>query len=464
MILGQSAIAATSASKDGITWNFSSDRPVGQYCNGDWWVVGPVTITSITPESVTVSATDRLGNAIQWTKNGTMVNPPPSYVSAAQGFDSSIYNFAGWSPERNKAPSFTGQPLIVPAGTSVLSSVSKSTPCTNTSNPQLEVMAVLTVVSAPPPTGSFRPSVVGNDKTHFWNKNQLNYSILRKLIPVANTPTLPEVEGYFDKHWVTVHEGNSVQVISPIQNMPKYGRDQAHLVSVGLLSLNLNYTDTQKEKLDIRMVQYGIDIYGATKIGQIWTDGGGQNNGRKAPLLLAGMALNDMGMLEWANGSKRVTNKFGYPVQPFAEDSQTWVVGQSDVGRYVDNSDPARPRVTYDQTHVGMPEWGERHATFPQLDTSTWGVGTTYRWIGGAQLGCALAFRLMPNGMSAWNHPVFFDYGDRYWSIEKINPTWSAPNGINPFVWQMYQTYRSEVAIVAPSNRPVVPIGLTVVP
>ena len=47
--LGTPAFAASSLSQYGITWTFDRDRQVGQYVNGDWWVVGPVTIVNITP-------------------------------------------------------------------------------------------------------------------------------------------------------------------------------------------------------------------------------------------------------------------------------------------------------------------------------------------------------------------------------------------------------------------------------
>jgi len=36
-------------SQHGITWKFSEPARVGQFVNGDYYVVGPVTITSITP-------------------------------------------------------------------------------------------------------------------------------------------------------------------------------------------------------------------------------------------------------------------------------------------------------------------------------------------------------------------------------------------------------------------------------
>ena len=44
---------ASSISKDGITWTFSQAVPVGQFVNGDYYVVGPVTITAIDPAPTT---------------------------------------------------------------------------------------------------------------------------------------------------------------------------------------------------------------------------------------------------------------------------------------------------------------------------------------------------------------------------------------------------------------------------
>ena len=40
---------ATQVSQHGITWFLSTSREVGQFVNGDWWVVGPVTINSYSP-------------------------------------------------------------------------------------------------------------------------------------------------------------------------------------------------------------------------------------------------------------------------------------------------------------------------------------------------------------------------------------------------------------------------------
>jgi hypothetical protein len=96
---------------------------------------------------------------------------------------------------------------------------------------------------------------------------------------------------------------------------------------------------------------------------------------------------------------------------------------------------------------IGTPEWGEQHEAYPQRDASNWG-SASYRWIGGSQLGNALAIRLTTGGIPAWNRTVFFEYLDRYWEIEKQSPTWSGTNGISSFVHQMWTAYRNGGGII----------------
>lgn len=413
--------AATSVTQFGITWNFSQDRPTGQYANGDWWVVGPVTITSITPNSVTDGA--------GWTKNGTMINPA---VSPVQGFDSSIrYTGASWNPALNVSPGFTGNPLQIQTAASVVSTISRNTPGDASTRPQITDAAVLTVVTSAPAAGAFRPPIVGTDKTSRWNKSDLRFGILQKLAPVAATPALATVERNFERPWFAQMEGSPARYIAPYNNMPEYGRDQAQMLSLGLLSLHLNYTDAQKEKLYIRLVQYGIDIYGSVRGGMVYLDYGGLNAGRKAPLVLAGLALNDSDLLRYADATKHFV---------FQEDRQTFFVTQADVGRAM-LQEASKPRETYLQQHVGMPEWGESHTKQINRDDSRWGAAF-YRWAGGAWLGNVLMAHLTTGGVAAWNHPPLFAYSDRYWSIEKNGQTYSAPNGISSFVFQMWAAYR----------------------
>ena len=419
------ADGAKSVTQYGITWFFYSDYTVGQYANGDYWVVGPIKITNITP----ISNTDTSG----WTRNGTMVNPA---VGPVQGYDSSIrFTGASWNQSLNVAPAFTGAVLSVPVDTSVVSTVSNSTPGVSGTRPQLTDAAILTVVATAPQPGSFRPPAVGSDKTHRWNKNALKFSILQKLLPVASTPPLAIVEQYFARPWFTQMEGSPGRYIAPYNHMPEYGRDQAQQLSLGLLSLHLNYTDQQKERLYVLLVQYGIDIYGAVRNGMIYLDYGGLNAGRKAPLVLAGLALADEEILKYADAKRHFI---------FQEDRTTWFVAPSDVGRVMYQGD-GRPRETYIQSHVGMPEWGESHTKQINRDASNW-ASAYYRWIGGAWHGNILAIRLTTGGEAAWNHPPLFSYADRYWSIEgargQSGQNFAGQNSISPFVYQMWSAYR----------------------
>lgn len=441
------SMAATSVSQHGFTWTFSSDRPVGQYCNGDWWVVGPVTITGITP----TSATD--GNG--WTKNGTVVNPP---VGGGQGFDSSMNGFLGvyYAPDWNVAPSLKG-PLTVATG-SVVSSISRSTPGTAATRPQITDAAVLTVVSSAPAAGSFRPPLAGSDKTSYWNKNQLNYGILKKLLPVSDTPALSTVEGYFVRPWFAHMEGSPARYIAPLNNMPEYGRDQAQMLSLGLLSLHLNYSDAQKEKLYIRLVQCGIDVFGAVKNGMVYLDYGGLNCGRKAPLVLAALALNDANMKVYADAAQKFI---------FQDDRQIWIVTQSDIGREIyPKEQDGRVREPYTQAHVGLPEWGSQHTKNNKWDGSNWDV--FYRHINGGPLAAHSLFAiLLEGGRAAWNWEPFFLYHDRFWSIEGQNgytgQKEGAPNNINKFAFNMWKAYRGTLSIPPPTPGPSSPQGLKVV-
>src|SRR5688572_12021616 len=65
--------AATSLSQFGITWRFDRDYKTGQFANGDYWVVGPVTILSISPSPVEIDGE---------TLNGSMINPG---INSVQG-------------------------------------------------------------------------------------------------------------------------------------------------------------------------------------------------------------------------------------------------------------------------------------------------------------------------------------------------------------------------------------------
>jgi hypothetical protein len=137
-------------SQFGITWTFDRNYVVGQFANGDYWVVGPATITGISPASV-----ESDGRVI----NGSMVNPSPK-LGRKQGYDSAMYgryvqagdyepslNVArpnGWDLSRDN-------PLVVNPNSSLVSTISTPEAGGRT---ELRVAAVLTVLDGPAPEGS----------------------------------------------------------------------------------------------------------------------------------------------------------------------------------------------------------------------------------------------------------------------------------------------------------------------
>ena len=82
-----------SVSQYGITWTFEKAARVGQFVNGDFYVVGPVTVTAIDPKplfgaEVPAEELDKGQKPQDALRNGSMLNPPPStrrpWTAAAQ--------------------------------------------------------------------------------------------------------------------------------------------------------------------------------------------------------------------------------------------------------------------------------------------------------------------------------------------------------------------------------------------
>lgn len=413
--------AATSVNRFAITWTFDTDYTVGQYANGDYWVLentpgGGVTIIGITPASTLIDGR---------TMHGSMVNPIAQHWPD-NGFDSTLNQY---NPDENAArPNgedlSAENPLVLPAGSSLISS---STHAAAGNRPQLKDASVLTLLAEAPPEGSFRPPYTGTDKSHNWNVADLDYGILQSLAPVTSTPSLTTIERYYERTWIEICTQYRGREWHPSNNQPAYGRDLSARLELGLLSLHLNYTNEEKSNLYTRLVQIGLDIYGAARLGATWSANGGHNHGRKMTMLLAGLALNDSDILSYADAETSYI---------FQEDQQTWYVTEDDVGREV-TSQSGRPREPYTQDHVGLAEWGINHNTDPEFDGSNWGV--IYRdVVFTSTMGHGLTAHLTPGAVETWNWPAFFDYLDRVWEVEEGTP--SSSNFVNN-MWSAYRNF-----------------------
>lgn len=400
---------ATSLTKDGITWTFSAAVPVGQFVNGDYYVVGPVTITSITPQPTTSSPY----------MNGSVKNLPTS--NQKSGFDSRLNDGTDeswWFDATLRSyPPITlspGDALVSSISLATIHSVPEVMRASDMSVSPVASMSVLTVLSSAPPSDAFRPSYCDRKQT-IYRAGNLQRNLLPSLAPPnpSSTPTLAQYEALYRQPWV---DTNPFLFDAPADYMPSYGQHIAFADSYAGLLLMLNFPAAQKVNLTNYLVQYGIDLYGCVQAGYGWPAFGGHRSGRKFPIIFAGTLFNDSGM-------KNVSAN--YPDQ-FGEDMQTL---------YIKNLPPAG---TYQQAwqgatviyggHYGVhtdgtPVSAGLYGPYEQLQPSSWPIltppgeqlGEAYRrcctsvsWVGEA-----LAIHLM-QGESAWNYPPFFDYVYRW--------------------------------------------------
>jgi len=463
----------TSISQHGITWTFAEPVGYGQFVNGDYWVVDPgtgVKITSISP------VTSTLGTRVI---HGSMVNPS----TAMQGYDNSIaYRYdATKNVGKGVSPS---TPLVLTGNMSLVSTISYiDYPPNTTNNSYVYTASVLTSLTSPAPSGSFRPGVSGTNKT-LHNVNSINRSLLKKLaVPSGQTVTASTLTTYadmFQRVWLD-HDPSFVARYMHQASSGMSNYYFARTFAEGAVLLHLNFTDEEKHSLLVNFIQIGIDLYSYLDSGGLgWTPDGGNGNGRKWPILFAGIMLDyapmkNIGQVSGDYINIGVKNTNGTLTTPpgyksFGEDGQTFYVDQYVVditsnsrwiadwrvtGRYL-YSDVETHTLTiavppegtiigpwnpdtrielvfdgegddvlcrpYTSAMIGMPEFGIKYASSPRESDSAWTAN--YRNIGtGAQAwsGFVLAARMM-DAKGLWNHNALFDYVDRYMEISAGRP------------------------------------------
>jgi len=449
-LLASSLNAATSITQYGITWSFDKDYPSGQFCTGDYWVVGPVQVIGITTDLHAPGFIPKVG------EDGSMVNPG---TDNKQGYDNRLISYQASLNAAliNGQPISPNNPLPLQVNSSLVSMVSwllrtetdaepgipRFNRGTNAPCPATRSGAILTVLPAAPPKGSFRPPYSGTDKKIRFNADKLDFSKLKNFPPVAETPSPEKLEKAMERPWIDHVNQYLGQMVHPSGNMPDYGQHMAHVMNSVALLLHIDFSQLPghptKNKLLISLVQYGIDLTGIADNGGGWPDNGGHHTGRKWPILFAGIMLNDPHMKDIGNWKTR-----------FQEDEQTFYVSQAEVDMSHSpqwNPDKRSVATPYEMADIGMPEWGILHSSTPQnagengarMDNRTW--NTVYRDTNGSVIpGYVLAARIMDQE-EAWNHKALFDYSDR---SMKLTGCHYGSNNVPVFVINMWNAFESK--------------------
>jgi hypothetical protein len=401
-----------SVSQYGITWTFDKPARVGQFVNGDWYVVGPATVKAIDPKSLygneipeaELDSRDKDHPVDQWVRNGFMLNPP---AAMKVSYDSGVRNwFDPLLIQKLPVAMKPGDSLVstisMPKGLvlkpqlwqSVERGVEDSTP--------IRTAAVLTCVDKPLPPDAFRPAFCDRQA-----KIYLSRDLKREMLPTAaaakSTPDIGLYVRFTQRPWVGTgffgFEG-------PVENMPQYGREYGRVVGICALLLCTDLKPEQKESLLIDFVQVGIDLGGMIRSGHPgWEGFGGHGSGRKLPIVFAGLLLGDE---QLANINR------SFPKAHFGEDEQTaygdcWTGAKAVFTGH---------RAIDEATGIARPTTGPYEQKQPSEWTRSDRMSEAYRHTASfGWVGQALALRLL-KAEKAWGHDPFFDYVDR-WMFEK---------------------------------------------
>jgi hypothetical protein len=392
-----------------ITWNFDKAYPCGQYLTGDWWCLGPVTVSSVSPSPTGA-------------RNGSMLNPVGS-----QAYDARAGEY-----DASKGLSF---PLAIKPGQSLVSSVSHpdEPACSQGGSDgwftydgtcqrgPIATQAILTVVETDSDLSqAFRPPYAGDEKPHY-RLGDVLWSVLPGYPAPSSAPDGAQVFRHVQRPWIDHLDSWTMQHGCATLNMYCYGREIGDIVSTvaQFALLDTPYRDD----VALRLIQLGIDNFGVLQAGGGWGANGGHFNGRKWPIVFAGLMLGDPGM---KSPGTHIGN----------EDRMTYygVNGKALWGRdcndcYFSNG----------CTYSGSCQSGAKDCRDPaHLVDGCSGYRnccTSHTWVG-----VALAAQLL-GARDAWGNDAFFDYVDRWMSGD-------VPEGgetTSSFVTDMWKTYRDKI-------------------
>ena len=445
-----------SVSQYGITWTFDNPARVGQFINGDYYVVGPVTVTLIDPkplwgdeikETINKDAVREGNYPGRQARNGSMLNPRCDHKNQqgyreCAGFDSRI-------PHDRYAPElFSHRPIRMKPGDALVSTISRANDQITKFGGQhvdpLRAAAVLTCLAEPQPPDAFRPSYCDTAHSKVYLARNLRRELLLKLPKPRSAP--PQIDAYrvasngdklprgpsalfnapnyvaaCQRPWLDIVEFGFA---APVENLPHYGQDLVTQVGDASLLLHMDYPAEEKERLLVPFIQVGIDFWGLARAGRSWPCHGGLNSGRKWPIVFAGLMLDDP---EMQSPTKVL------PKLHFHEDDQTVMCPYPYRGKVHERGWTGAKAIF---TGHSLPRGGAAGnweggwgcvdlyppTEWPRLKPDRAPASEGYRRANTSNswIGQALAVRLM-HAEKMWDHDAFFAYVDR-WMTEDDTP------------------------------------------
>jgi hypothetical protein len=320
-----------------ITWSISGNPTIGQFVNGDYYVVDSgsgVTITGRTPAPEGSGTTARNGGMINPKHEVTPLNSSGTRKIYHHGYDGRLSNGLTYSAgtrtfsnifqyrDQDNAELLTNFPITLYAGDSLVSMVSYS-PTTDPVATQAfacSYMSVLTILGSDPGNNTaFRPPYYGDNKPlHLLSS--VDFNKLPGLTPPAspadpfagnyalfgdgypNDPQLERRRSFeYLQYQIHAETVQGLQSIRPLEQMDTYPSYNADLMSQAIAYMLCSWGVGQGpgvQTIAKRFMQIGIDNYEiVSDYAPALYGGAGFGMGFYWPIIFAGFMLNDEGMM-----------------------------------------------------------------------------------------------------------------------------------------------------------------------
>ena len=421
LIHAQQQGTTNAISQDGITWHFDQAYTYGTYVNGDYWVLGPVTITRITPDyGVFNGYTDTNGIWQVYSParhmHGWEINPHKVVVDGeTQGYDSLLPSFSA-----DKIPSLPV--TITEHNTSVVKAIGLD--CTGNCRPSLKVAAVLTVVTSPPPPTQFRPSYIGDPSEKL--VRDLSQVDLNRLPSVISTevPTQSTFETALERQRRLKFEHiakGSGQRSRPQLSMEGYLPYATGEFTNAILYAMTTYDRDMREEMAIQLIQHGIDWIGLFNHGYYFPRGSGEQAGGILVPVFAATLFTDDSLKQMILTAMDQPNSEALPYE-----DQSIQVGRQDRPLF-GNDNGASAYWNNLETGGGSKTIADPHGYIdggPTPGSVYQGCCTSGWW-----KGMVLVFNLFPAMKEVWYHPPLETYVQRW----VYHGAWTLPDPCAPY-------------------------------
>jgi peptidoglycan hydrolase-like protein with peptidoglycan-binding domain len=393
-------IKVQNISQHDITWTFDNYYKAGLFANEDYWILGPVTISSMIP-------------AYDGASNGWQINP---VVGADHGFDD------GCLLGQFNATLVPNLPYTSTAATeSIVKTISNPDSLDRVC---VKTAAVLTVVSlTPTDNGStvFRPPYLGLSKP-FYSTDDLRTDLLPSLQSVGTPPALSSVLSDFEYLRMEHLTSDARLNIRPLDayggGHDGYSPDWSAKNHEALLRLMLNDSITNKIPALVAVTQHGIDQAHMAIDG--WDDYNADGHDPGHRIFMAFAAT----MLDITDAKTSLLNASNMHEEVF---SQTSVDGNALFGGTNSESAYWAYIISEDGSRSNVDPYG-----FIDGGSLSTGLSSYQNIISQSWKGSALAITLMPALQTAWPtgyRVALKNYAERFVSTG----AWAQPDPCAPY-------------------------------